>query len=74
MSTFTDAEYDQIKAAYLALMSGERTVSVSWGDKSIVFQQANIDKLRSLMNEIANDLSDSSNDGSFRIVQHGKNL
>lgn len=71
---YTSTDYDNVKNAYLALMTGERTVSVSWGDKTQTFQKADANQLRSLLQEISNDISTSNQDGSFRIVQRGKGL
>ena len=72
MSTFTQSDYENVKAAYIALATGSRAVTVNWGDKSVIYGKANMAELKSLMAEIQNDLGES--DGSFRIIQHSKNL
>ncbi len=74
MSIFTSTDLTNVKNAYLALATGERTVQVSWGDKTQVFQKADMPALKSLLAEIQNDLDTTSADGSFRIFQRGKNL
>ena len=75
MSIYTETDFQNIKDAYLALATGARTVSVSWGDKSQTFQQTDMATLRNLMAEISNDLAAAgSSDGSFRIRQQSKGL
>ncbi len=74
MAVFTSTDLTNVKNAYLALATGERTVQVSWGDKTQIFAQTDMGALKTLLGEITNDLDTTGADGSFRIVQRGKNL
>lgn len=44
--TYTQAEYDALRTAYLALLKGEKAVEVSKGDKRVRYTEANVSALR----------------------------
>lgn len=56
---WTQQDYDAVKAAIIALASGESVQSVTFAgppQRTVVYQQMDLDKLRSLFAEIARDL------------------
>lgn len=56
MSEYTVQEYQDLKTAYLKLLSGTRTVQVSIGGKFIRYQETQASQVQSLLNLMAIDL------------------
>lgn len=57
MSTYTQAEVDEVKGAILALAKGDRTVSVRFADREETFQPADLDKLQALLVRMQADVA-----------------
>ena len=58
---YTEADRAAVKAAILALATGERVVTVTAADgRSTTWAQSDLDKLRVLLSEIEADISSSS--------------
>ena len=62
---WTTTDRDNVKAAILALATGSRTASVSLGDKSIQYTNADIAKLEALLSWIVADIEMGSTAGGF---------
>ena len=56
MSFYTQAEYDSMKAAYIALQSGSKVVQASIGGKFIRYQDIQIDQVKATLDAMAVDL------------------
>lgn len=56
MSFYTQAEFDSMKAAYLALQSGAKVVQVSIGGKFIRYQDIQIKEVKGTLDAMAVDL------------------
>jgi hypothetical protein len=56
MSIYTQADYDSLKAAYLSLLSGSKTVQASVSGEFIRYQDIQIGKCKDLLNAMAVEL------------------
>jgi hypothetical protein len=56
MSFYTQAEYDAMKTAYIALQSGSKVVQVSIGGKFIRYQDIQIKEVKGTLDAMAVDL------------------
>ena len=56
MSFYTQAEFDQLKAAYIELQSGAKVVQVSIGGKFIRYQDVQIKEIKGTLTAMAVDL------------------
>lgn len=56
MSFYTQAEYDSMKAAYIALQSGSKVVQASIGGKFIRYQDVQIKEVKATLDAMAVDL------------------
>ena len=68
---YTSTDLANVKAAIVALATGERAVSVSFGDKQFKYSEVDLDKLRSLRAEIESDIRTASGRGRFLLAQTG---
>lgn len=57
MSTYTQAEVNEVKAALLALAKGDRTVAVRLADREETFQPADLEKLQALFVQMQADVA-----------------
>jgi len=53
---YTQAEYEELRNAYLSLLKGAQAVQVGKGDKSIRYSEANLAMLRREINHAELDL------------------
>lgn len=58
----------QIERAILKLQSGERVVSVAYGDHAVKYAEVDLQELISLRNKIRAELKTTSNSSKRRIV------
>ena len=63
--SFTQTDYDSVKAAYLATLKGERTVSFTIGDKSVEKTNPRPGEIRALLTEIEADLQATAGRPSY---------
>jgi len=56
MSFYTQAEFDELKAAYLQLQAGSKVVQVSIGGKFIRYQDVQIKEVKGTLDAMAVDL------------------
>lgn len=49
MSTYTQADVDAVKAAIVALARGDRKATVSFADRSVSYQPAQLPELQQLL-------------------------
>ena len=68
---YTITDLANVTAAIRSIISGERAVSLSLGDKSITFTADKLADLRSLKKEIRFELGLA--DGSYATRTHAKN-
>jgi hypothetical protein len=60
MATYTQADVDAVKAAIVALASGQRKVTVAYADRSVQYQQADLADLQQLLATMQADVNASS--------------
>ncbi len=72
--SYTQSDLDSVKAAILALATGERVVRVTIGDKMIEYGQAQLNHLRTLRAEIATELQAASGNPRVIVLQTSKGL
>ena len=56
MSIYSQSDYDSLKAAYLSLLKGEKTVQASVSGEFIRYQDIQISQCKALLNEMAIEL------------------
>ena len=56
MALYTQAEYDSLKAAYLKLLAGEKTVQASVSGEFIRFQDSQIPRAKAMLDAMAVEL------------------
>jgi hypothetical protein len=56
MSLYTQADYDSLKAAYLSLIKGEKTVQASVSGEFIRYQDSQITQCKALLDAMAVEL------------------
>ena len=71
---FTQADYDSVKAAYLATIKGERAVRYSIGGRSIEKTNPKPSEIRALLTEIEADLETAAGRPSYILTQTSKGL
>jgi hypothetical protein len=71
---YIQADQESVQAAIIALATGSRVVSVTTGDKTIQYGQADIDKLRALLSEIKAELSAAAGRQRFVLTATSKGL
>lgn len=72
---YTEADRAAVKAAILALATGERVVSVSAADgRSTMWAQSDMDKLRGLLSEIERDIASVSGRRRYVLTTSSKGL
>ena len=71
---YTKTDLANVKAAILALSTGERAVSVSFGDKQFRYSEVDLDQLRKLRAEIQSELRAASGRGRYVLIQTSKGL
>lgn len=54
---WTTADRDAVKAAIVALATGARTVSVTLADRTVTYQQADLEELRQILAMIEADIA-----------------
>jgi len=72
--SYTEADLENIKAAILALATGERVVKVALGDKQIEYGQAQLKDLRALRAEIEANLEFQAGKSRVFLTQTSKGL
>ena len=71
--TFTATDLSNVQTALIALATGQRVVSLSIGDKTITYGQAQINELRALRDEIRSEF-ETANQRRFVLAQTNKGL
>ncbi len=71
---YTSTDLSNIQTAIRALESGERAVSVSFGDKQFKYSEVNLDLLYRRETEIKRALRRASGRGSYVLTQTSKGL
>ena len=71
--TFTATDLSNVQTALIALATGQRVVSLSIGDKTITYGQAQINELRALRDEIRSEC-ETVNQRRFVLAQTDKGL
>jgi hypothetical protein len=71
--TFTATDLSNVQTALIALATGQRVVSLSIGDKTITYGQAQINELRALRDEIRSEV-ETVNQRRFVLAQTDKGL
>ena len=71
--TFTATDLANVQTALIALATGQRVVSLSIGDKTITYGQAQINELRALRDEIRSEV-ETVNQRRFVLAQTDKGL
>lgn len=69
--TWTQEDADKIRAAILALATGERVVTVEYAGppaRAITYQQLDLDKLRGLLSDAEGALNTSSGRTTFKRI------
>lgn len=72
MATWAQADLDKLKAAIVALASGEQAMTVSYGgppQRSVTYHPANLSEMRKLLAEMTHSVSGSTR---YRRVQFRK--
>jgi hypothetical protein len=71
---YTVADLESAKAALLALAQGARVASVGAADRSVQYQQADMDKLRALIADMEASIQSSEGRRRFVLTTTGKGL
>jgi hypothetical protein len=71
---YTQADQENVQAAIMALATGSRVVSITMGDKTIQYGQADIDKLRALLSEIRVELNAAAGQRRYLLTSTSKGL
>ena len=71
---YTQTDLDNIKAAILALATGERVVRTRINDKDIEFGEAQLKDLRELRAEIQTEINAASGKSGVVLIQTSKGL
>lgn len=76
--TWTQADVDKLRAAVLALASGEAAQTVTYAGppaRTIVYQTTNLDKMRSLLAEMVAAVGNAAGTRQgYRVATHRKGL
>ena len=71
---YTSTDLANVKTAIVALSTGERAVSVSFGDKQFKYSEVDLDQLRRLRTEIQAELRVASRRPRYVLTQTSKGL
>ncbi|MEI7638151.1 MAG: gpW family head-tail joining protein [Syntrophus sp. (in: bacteria)] len=71
---FTSTDLTNVQTAIIALAMGARTVSLTMGDKSIAYGQAQLGELRALRDEIIAEVGSAGGRSQFVLAQTEKGL
>jgi hypothetical protein len=71
---YTQADQENVQAAIMALATGSRVVSITMGDKTIQYGQADTDKLRALLSEIKVELKAAAGRRRYLLTSTSKAL
>jgi len=72
--SYTSTDLTNVQAALIALATGTRKVSLSIGDKTITYAQADLDKLQALCDKIACEVNASAGVSFFVLSSTEKGL
>jgi hypothetical protein len=71
---WTQADADSIKAAIVALVTGQRIVTVTFGDRTNTYQQADLPQLREALAMVEAELGRATRPKQFHGYHRGKGL
>ena len=71
---WTQADADSIKAAIVALVTGQRIVTVTFGDRTNTYQQTDLPQLREALAMVEGELSRATRPKQFHGYHRGKGL
>ncbi len=71
---YTRADLESVTAAIIALARGERVVSVTAGNRTVQYAQAELDKLRALKAEIEAELGAAAGRRRFVLTCTSKGV
>lgn len=72
---YTEADRETVKAAILALATGQRVVTITAADgRSTTWAQSDMDKLRGLLSEIERDIASVSGRRRYVLTTTSKGL
>lgn len=71
---YTAADQAAVRASIMALVRGERVVSVSVDGQTVQYQAGDLDKLRALDSEISRSLQATTGRRSYYVISTGKGL
>jgi hypothetical protein len=71
---YTHEDLENVTAAIIALARGERVVSVTAGNRTVQYAQADMDKLRALQSEIRVELNAAAGRQRFVLTSTSKGL
>lgn len=73
--TWTQADIDALKAAILALASGEKVQTVSYGGppaRTVTYHAVNLPAMRELLAEMTTDVAQQAGRSSYRLAKTTK--
>jgi len=69
---YTTSDLASVKAAIVALASGDRVALVTVGDKTIRYDSAKLNDLRALRGEIQEEIARAANTPRYRLTMTSK--
>jgi hypothetical protein len=74
MASYTSTDLTNVQAAIVALATGSRKVSMTIGDKTTTYAQAQLPELRALRDEIQTEVAAAAGGRRFVLTQTSKGL